>query len=139
MRAYSLDLRERVVRAVDQGHPRSEIVKLLGMSSATIKRYLKRRRETGHLHQRPIPGRPPQKRIPLCEGLVAQLEAHPDATLEMLPALGTGHRRAREREHDFLPSYSPDFSPIEEMFSEVKTQDAQGWFRHCELFPQAER
>jgi transposase len=82
MRAYSLDVRERVVRAVDQGYSRTEISKLFSVSSATLKRYLKRRRETGHLHARPIPGRPPQKRVPLCEGLVAQLEAHP-ATLEM--------------------------------------------------------
>jgi hypothetical protein len=35
MQAYSLDLRERVVRAVDQGYPRHEISKLLGISSAT--------------------------------------------------------------------------------------------------------
>ena len=83
MRAYSLDLRERVVRAVDQRYSRAEISRLFSVSSATIKRYLKRRRETGHLHSRPIPGCPPQKRVPLCKGLVAQLEAHPDATLEM--------------------------------------------------------
>ena len=61
----------------------------------------------------------------------------------------------------FLPSYSPDFSPIEETFSKVKAylrragartrealqevicqalltvtpQDAQGWFRHCGYLP----
>lgn len=61
----------------------------------------------------------------------------------------------------FLPGYSPDFSPIEETFSKIKTflrragsrtrealqeaicqalltvtaQDAQGWFRHCGYFP----
>lgn len=29
MKAYSLDLREKVLRAVDQGYPRGEIVKLL--------------------------------------------------------------------------------------------------------------
>lgn len=39
MRAYSLDLRERVVPAVDQGYSRAEIRKLLSVSSATIKRY----------------------------------------------------------------------------------------------------
>ncbi len=30
MKAYSLDLREKVLRAVDQGYARGEIVKLLG-------------------------------------------------------------------------------------------------------------
>ena len=41
MRAYSQDLREKVLRAVDQGHPREEIVKVFGVSRATIKRYLR--------------------------------------------------------------------------------------------------
>lgn len=83
MRASSLDVRERVIRAVGQGYSRSEIVNLLGISSATIKRSPNLRRKTGHLHRQPIPGRSPQKRAPLCEGLVARLEAHPDTTLEM--------------------------------------------------------
>jgi transposase len=65
----------------------------------------------------------------------------------------------------FLPSYSPDFSPIEETFSKLKTslrlagartqealqeaiehalltittQDAHGWFGHCGYFPTAEK
>ena len=47
MKAYSVDVREKVLRAVDQGYPREEIIKLLGVSRATIKRYLKQRRETG--------------------------------------------------------------------------------------------
>jgi transposase len=83
MKAYSLDLRGRIVRAVDQGYARTEIIKLFGVSRATIKRYLKQRREIGHLHRKPIPGRPSKKSVPLQTGLLAQLEAHPDATLEM--------------------------------------------------------
>ncbi len=64
----------------------------------------------------------------------------------------------------FLPSYSPDFSPIEEAFSKLKTflrragartretlqeaicqalltvtaQDAHGWFQHCGYLPAKE-
>lgn len=49
MKAYSLDLRERIVRAVDQGYKRADSVKLFGVSCATIKRYLKRRRETARV------------------------------------------------------------------------------------------
>ena len=49
MRAYSQDLREHVLRAVDQGHPRAEIVQLFGISPATLKRYIKQRREAGHV------------------------------------------------------------------------------------------
>ena len=82
MKAYSLDLREKVLRAVDQGYPRAEIVKLLGVSLATLKRYLKQRRETGDVAPKAIPGRPPKKLAPLEAGLVAQLQAHDDARLE---------------------------------------------------------
>jgi transposase len=49
MRAYSMDLRERVVAAVDRGTPRKEIVRTLGVSEPTIRRYLRLRRETGSL------------------------------------------------------------------------------------------
>ena len=45
MKAYSVDLRAKVLRAVDQRYARTEIVKLLGVSPATIKRYLKQQRE----------------------------------------------------------------------------------------------
>src|SRR5436305_291404 len=82
MKAYSQDLRERVLKAVDQGMRRKEVVKLFGVSEMSIKRYLKLRYETGSLAPKPIPGRPPKKVRALQNGLLPQLEAHPDATLE---------------------------------------------------------
>ena len=82
MKPYSQDLRQRVVRAVDEGRPRAEIVHLFGISRATIKRYLKQRRETGELLPKAIPGRPASKGDVLDAELKPQLEAHRDATLE---------------------------------------------------------
>jgi transposase len=35
MKAYSQDVRERVLRAVDQGYPKAEIVQLFGISRCT--------------------------------------------------------------------------------------------------------
>ena len=72
MRAYSLDLRERIVRAVDQGYKRADIMNLFGVSRSTIKRYLKQQRETGHVLRKSIHGRPPKQGSPLQAGLVAQ-------------------------------------------------------------------
>ena len=92
MKAYSHDLRERVVRAVDQGYQRADIIKVFGVSRAPIKRYLKQRRETGELGARSIPGRPSKKFAPLQKGLGAQLETYPDATLE-------AHCQLWEHEH----------------------------------------
>jgi transposase len=92
MKAYSVDLRERMLQAVDKGYPRTEIIKLFGVSRATIKRYLKQRRETGDVNARPILGWPSKKFAPSQAGLVAQLKAHPDATLEI-------HCQLWEQEH----------------------------------------
>jgi transposase len=82
MKAYSPDLREHILRAVDQGYQRADIVKMFGVSLATIKRYLKRRRETGIVAAKPHPGRPPKKFASKQASLIAQLQTHDDATLE---------------------------------------------------------
>ena len=82
MKAYSEDLRQRVVDAVEQGYPRTEIVQLLGVSLATIKRYLKQHRQMGHVKAKIIPGRTPKKLAALQTGLVDQLRASPEVSLE---------------------------------------------------------
>jgi|SRR6266487_1304454 len=82
MKAYSQDLRQRVLRAVDQGTPQAEIAKTFAISVPTIRRYLKQRRERGHVIPKVIPGRPSIKGAALQAGLRAQLEAHPDARRE---------------------------------------------------------
>jgi transposase len=82
MKAYSSDLRQRILRAVDQGHRQAEIAAAFQVSVATIKRYLKLRRETGQVTIKPIPGRPPTKRAALEAELPEQLATHRDVTLE---------------------------------------------------------
>ena len=47
MKAYTQELRERIVAAVDHGVPREEVAEVFGVGLSTIKRYLKQRRETG--------------------------------------------------------------------------------------------
>src|SRR5437773_11987556 len=80
MKAYSEDLRLRVVAAVDGGMPGSEAARLFGVSRATVKRYLQLRRETGALAPRPRHGPPPVKTGALAAGLLPRLEAGPDST-----------------------------------------------------------
>jgi transposase len=82
MKAYSEDLRRRVIAAVDGGMPRSEVTRLFGVSRATLVRYLQLRRETGALVPRPRHGPPPLKTAALQAALLPRLEAAPDATLE---------------------------------------------------------
>ena len=81
MKAYSEDLRLRVLAAVDHGMPRAEVARTFGVSVSTIKRYLKLRRQTGDVRPKPIPGPPARKRAILEEVLPAQVKLDPDLTL----------------------------------------------------------
>src|SRR5215218_4790883 len=82
MKPYSKDLRLRVLSAVDAGTPREEVARTFSVFMPTIKRWLKRRRETGHVEPRVIPGRPPRKGAMLREWLPKHLQANHDLTLE---------------------------------------------------------
>ena len=81
MRAYSVDLRERVVAAAEAGAPRKSVAATFGVGLATVERWLRLKRESGGLAPRPIPGRPSRKGKALDRGLPTLLEGRPDATL----------------------------------------------------------
>ena len=81
MKAYSRDLRIRVLDAVDRGSTQLEVAEQFLVSLRTIKRWRQRRRVTGNLATSPRPGPPAVKMGPLRAGLLRQLEAHPAATL----------------------------------------------------------
>jgi transposase len=49
MRAYSMDLRERIVAAVDGGMTQDQAAVTFGVSVNTVGRYLARRRDIGSL------------------------------------------------------------------------------------------
>jgi transposase len=81
MRAYSSDLRERIVRAVDQGRSQREAARLFGVGVSSVKRYLQQRARTGRLDRRPIPGGPRRIGGEQEAVLRARVEAAPEATL----------------------------------------------------------
>ncbi len=81
MRAYSTDLKERLVRAVAEGQPMREAARRFGVAVTTVKRAVVQQRETGSLERKPIPGYP--RRIgPEREAVLrTRLEAASDATV----------------------------------------------------------
>jgi len=81
MRAYSKDLRLKVLDTVDRGIPRKEVAHIFGISLPSIKRWLKLRRESGNVEPDPIPGPPAIKGALLEEWLPNYLENNPDLTL----------------------------------------------------------
>jgi transposase len=82
MKAYSVDLRERVLAALERGTSRAGVVEAFQVSEGSITRWLRARRERGDLSPRRPPGRPATIRPEHDAALRAQVEAHPDATLE---------------------------------------------------------
>lgn len=80
--AYSLDLRERVVRSWQNGRAKLWIAREFGIGISTVKRYIKRYEQTGNVQVQPQ--RRMQPRIGEGEraALQAQVDAHSEATLE---------------------------------------------------------
>jgi transposase len=86
MKAYSQDLRARVVRACDEARgTRQQIADLFGVSTAWIRRLLQRRRQTGSFAAKPHAGGTPPKLAPnQRHRLLALVVEDPDATLAEL-------------------------------------------------------
>jgi transposase len=82
MKAYSEDLRERVVRAVAIGTPRGDVAAMFAVSVPSIERWLRLKRETGGVAPRPLLGPPAVKTNALLEALPERLSERADATLE---------------------------------------------------------
>jgi transposase len=86
MKAYSMDLRERVVAACDRGEgTREEIARRFRVGIAWVYRLLQRRRETGSIEPKPHGGgQKPAFDPPAAERLRQAVADRPDATLEEL-------------------------------------------------------
>jgi transposase len=58
------------------------VVDTFHISLSTVKRYLCQKKQFGHIQPKKITGRPSVKGACLHTKILAQLEAHPDATLQ---------------------------------------------------------
>jgi|SRR5690348_8264237 transposase len=80
-RAYSLDLRERALRALDAGLAAVEIERTFGISARTLRRWRQRVGGGRALAAGQSSGRPPVIGPAQHDAVRAQVAAHPDATL----------------------------------------------------------
>ena len=85
MRAYSLDLRERVLADCDAGLSNEAVAQKYRVSAAWIRRLKQRRRETGSVAPR-IRRVPPPRLLAHTDRLQLLVAQRPDATLEELRA-----------------------------------------------------
>lgn len=81
MKAYSLDLRQRVLTAVTAGAPLVAVAARFQVGVATVRRWVRLHEATGSLAPRPRVGQRSPLGLDDAAALDAQLAAAPDATL----------------------------------------------------------
>ena len=85
MKAYSMDLRKRVLAMCDAGRTTREVARVFDVSESWVRRLKQRRREEGIIGPRPSGGRRHGHFDPVhLEQLRRWLRQQPDATLEWL-------------------------------------------------------
>ncbi len=80
MKAYSVDLRKKIVESVRRGISKSETARRFGVNRSTVKRYVKRLDEGGPLAPQRRPGKRPKLNKRAVRLLEGDLEARPWAT-----------------------------------------------------------
>ena len=81
MKAYSNELRQKIVEAVASGEGKTEVARRFGISRSSVKRYVAQMEQQGHLQPRPRPGRKTAISGEKLDKLKELIEATPDATL----------------------------------------------------------
>jgi transposase len=82
MKAYSEDLRRKILQAVDRGMPKSVAAKTFGVSRSSVKRYAAARREGKSLAPKKHPGSKPKLDERARKLLEADVEERPALTLK---------------------------------------------------------
>jgi transposase len=83
-RAYSLDLRQRVVAAVVSGESCRKVADIYKVSVASVVKWSQRFRTTGGVAAKRMGGNQPRSLAGECDWIVARLAAVPDLTLRAL-------------------------------------------------------
>lgn len=139
MDAYAMDLRERVVRACDEGlETREEIAERFDVSTSFIRKLLRRRRESGSIAPRPhAGGSKPSLNENDLKDVRTLVQEKPDATLEELceglAELGGKKVRiwtmCRALKKLKLPRKKRRFMPASEIARVFRSSVRSGWRR----------
>src|SRR5215212_2633327 len=98
MKAYSEDLRQKIVDAVRRGASKRETAILFGVSLSSVKRFTRMEREGDSLAPKKPPGRPPKGTDATMRLLEADLAERPAASASERRSLPGAHdERVHER------------------------------------------
>jgi transposase len=81
MRAYSEDLRKKIVTAIERGMSKARAARTFDVSLSSVKRYSKTAREGGSLEPRKSPGRPRKANEKAQVLLEKDVQERPSATI----------------------------------------------------------
>jgi transposase len=81
MRAYSEDLRKKIVAAIERGMPKAQAARTFDVSLSSVKRYARRVRQGDSLTSRKSPGRPRKADEKARVLLEKDVEERPSATV----------------------------------------------------------
>ena len=81
MKAYSEDLRRKIVSAIERGMPKAQAARTFGVGISTVKRYAIKARRGESLQPGKAPGKPPKMGRPVSTLLEEDLRERPFATL----------------------------------------------------------
>ena len=81
MKAYSKDLRQKIVDAIQRGMPKTEAARTFGVGISTVKRYASKAQRGEHLEPGKAPGKRPKMDERLKKLLEEDLKERPFITL----------------------------------------------------------
>jgi transposase len=81
MKAYSEDLRRKIVSAIERGMPKAQAARTFGVGISTVKRYATKARRGESLEPGKAPGKTPKMGQPASKLLAVDLKERPFATL----------------------------------------------------------
>ena len=84
VKPFSLDLRDRVVRRVELGHPVREVAVTFGVSVASVVKWSQRKRQTGSAAAKPMGSRLARSLAAQRDWMLARIAEKPDLTLREL-------------------------------------------------------
>src|ERR687898_3532078 len=81
MKAYSMDLRRKIVDSIERGIPKAQAARTFGVGISTVKRYATKAQKGEHLEPGKAPGKRPKMDERVGKLLEEDLKEHPLATL----------------------------------------------------------
>jgi transposase len=82
MKAYSKDLRQKIVDAIERGMPKAQAARTFGVGISTVKRYATKAQNGEPLEPGKAPGKRPKMDEPVSKLLEEDLQERPFATLK---------------------------------------------------------